>query len=299
MQDKKIIALGTAMWGWSVPENECHSMLEIFYENGGRFIDTASNYPLNGLLEHRYAAELILNNWLTVNGISDMKVIYKIGSISNQRTSENNLNPQYLEKEINRISIKSDVIKSFMIHWDNRQNHEEILETLQFLKKYCTDKQITLGFSGIKNLDALKSCLNEIGQKEFLMEVRHNFVSSDLRRHLECFDNLKPTYFAYGISAGGLKLDEADYSRNSYVKLVRDSNYHNLYMGEELKSRLEKIIQNNKSVQNIYHISMLYNYKNKNISGIIVGPSTKDQLNDIINFWSKIHNEESFDLYDL
>ena len=82
----KNLALGTAMWGWTVDKEICFKMLDLFYESGERYIDTACNYPINGLSKDRYASENIIAEWIKINGVNDLNIIYKLGSITNTNT---------------------------------------------------------------------------------------------------------------------------------------------------------------------------------------------------------------------
>ena len=79
----KKISLGSAYWGWSVSEKEANDILNLFYDNGGRFVDSAFNYPISSKPKDLNKSFIILSDWIKRNKINDLKINYKIGSISN------------------------------------------------------------------------------------------------------------------------------------------------------------------------------------------------------------------------
>ena len=65
------LILGTALWGWTVPESTCYKLLDRFYEAGFRQIDTATNYPINKDPACFRLSESILINWISTNKVND------------------------------------------------------------------------------------------------------------------------------------------------------------------------------------------------------------------------------------
>lgn len=280
----KELCLGTAMWGWSVSRNTAYSILDCFYAGGGRHIDTANNYPLNGKREdYRSSAEFIAE-WCRTRGVKDLKVTFKVGSISNKFSPQINLLPTYLEEQISWAeNCFSENLHCVMIHWDNRDDTALISETLGFLKtlKY---RDLVLGLSGILYPDVYKEVLFRCSFKNFNVQVKHNFLYSDLKRY-EGFADLTPKFWAYGISASGLKLSTKEYADNSYVSLTREEGYHDRLLSQGLAQALHKTIDNNRNnLKNLYHIAMAYSELENNLYGYLVAPTKLNQMQDILEF---------------
>ena len=83
MINHKDLILGTSLWGWTVKKKECFKILDTFYNNGYRWIDTATNYPINSDEKYFRYAENLIAEWIKNNDINDLKIISKIGSLNN------------------------------------------------------------------------------------------------------------------------------------------------------------------------------------------------------------------------
>jgi len=284
----KKLALGTAIWGWAVDKKSCFKLLDVFYKSGERYIDTASNYPINGLLKDRYASENIISEWIIFNGIKDLNIIYKLGSIKNINTPENNLSPEFLETEFKRIITKfngNNII--LMIHWDNRK---ETLEIQNSLKKLINLTNTKIGFSGIKYPNKYNEAIKEIGyNKSLYIEAKSNIHKSFIE-HYKGFNNNQTRVFAYGISVSGLKLDSKDYSKDSYLNLVRDESFHQEIMTNDLKSKIKNLKLKNKKIKSMYHIGIMLSELNEDLYGYIIAPRNITQLLDVLNFRKQIIN---------
>ena len=284
----KNLALGTAIWGWAVDKEICFKMLDLFYESGERYIDTASNYPINGLSKDRYASENIIAEWIKINGINDVNIIYKLGSIANTNTPKNNLSSEFITNEFNRIITKFNNNKIIlMIHWDNRNNINEIKNSLKHLISLTNTD---IGFSGIKYPEKYNEVIQEIGyDQSFYIEAKSNIYQSFIN-HYDDMSNNVSRIFAYGISVSGLKLNLSDYSKDSYLNLVRDKSFHGEIMTGDLKNKIEELKLKNKKIKSMYHIGIMLSEVNKNLYGYIVAPRNQSQLFDIINFRKHLIN---------
>ena len=89
--DKKIIVLGTALWGWGVDRSMAYQMLDRFIMQGGRIVDTATNYPINKRPEDFGLAVKWISDWIVSNGTKDLCVLVKVGATDNMGGSRVNL----------------------------------------------------------------------------------------------------------------------------------------------------------------------------------------------------------------
>ena len=175
----KELCLGTAMWGWSVSKDTAFSILDYFYGEGGRHVDTANNYPLNGnKLDYR-KSPLFISEWCHSRKVVDLKVTYKIGSLCNNNISEIDLTPSHIEKQIlQAIDYFGDNLHCIMLHWDKRKNRILIDDTLEYLD-ILYDKGIELGLSGIDEPRIYKELLLNRKVLSLNIQAKHNFLYSN------------------------------------------------------------------------------------------------------------------------
>ncbi len=283
----KELSLGTAMWGWAVNSSTAFLLLDKFYREGGRYIDTASNYPINGVLSDFGQSASIIAQWCKVHAVSDLKVTYKVGSVSNDNTPQNDLSYEFLHEQLVwAIKNLGDNLHCIMLHWDNRSDASMLNSTSKFLKELDL-YGIELGLSGVKYPEIYRQVLMDIGCKELNIQLKYNFLHG-------CFEDYKPLtnmrlkYWAYGIAAGGLKLFESEYNRKSSVSLVRPKGYSQKLLSRKRLSILNKIIDKNTYFESLYHISMAYSEQEERLFGYIVAPARVSQLMDIFHFVGKV-----------
>lgn len=290
----KEICLGTAMWGWSVDKITAFSILDCFYDYGGRYVDTANNYPLNGIASDYQKSILYISEWCTSRNVCDLFITCKIGSVTNLNTPENNLNSKILHEQLCwLLSVFKSNLGCVMIHWDDRDDLSQIKDTLS-ISNLLLNEGVELGLSGIKCPEVYASALYESNILDVNIQVKHNFASSSLS-HYRSLSIFKPKIWAYGISVSGLKLSESEYKDNSYVSLVRGSDYHRHMLTEALCVALNEVILINDTIDNIYQIGVAYSQEDKDLHGFIVAPSTLEQMSNITDFLTK-SKTKGFDL---
>lgn len=278
----KKLALGTALWGWGVKKEVCFALLDMFYDCGERYIDTASNYPMNGLKEARYASENIISEWINVNKIHDLNIIYKLGSTQNYNTPVNNLTPDFIEDETLRIADKFGENKLIrMIHWDDSYDKVSIYNTI---KKMVETPSIGFGLSGIKNPSIYFEFINQLyASEDVYIEIKSNLLESNISNY-DVNHNFNLKFFAYGISISGIKLNRNDYTNDSYVNLVKGESYHDNIMTLNLQNKIKLIMNKYEEIKSMYHIGITVSEMNEHLYGYIVSPRNKPQLFDIFDF---------------
>lgn len=291
--NSKSIILGTAMWGWSIERPECFKLLDYYYNNGFREIDTASNYPINKNDNYFRYAENTIQEWIKVNGVNDIKIIIKVGSLSNDGSPYNNLKKSFLLLSYDYYLEKfGDNLNNFMIHWDSRNSEPYIKESLEALK-IISEKGTDVGLSGIKYPDIYVKIIDELKLNPTI-ELKHNVVYSALK-HYKTFIG-KGRFLAYGINMGGINLT-GDYKDNCSIKLRKiDPN-----LVDNFKEKLNNLIDSSKNtlngkIKNINHLGLVYAYNNIDISGVIIGPSKIEQLKDSLDFWVELEQNNTDNL---
>jgi len=284
----KQLLLGTSLWGWSIQKDVCFKLLDLFYSEGFRMIDTANNYPLNGKSEDYRLAENIIAEWISVHGVNDLSIIYKVGSLSNMRDTTINLSATFLQREYSRIFKKfGQNIGTVMIHWDNRFDLNEITDSIKCL---CSLPVESIGLSGITNPDLHSQAFSNLNYKgDVFIQAKYNFKTHDLSTY-QPLSNLNTKMIAYGISVSGLKLKKSHYNKTSYVRLARSESYHEENLTKELSDILNKIINSHHQINSIYDVGLLFSEASNELWGYIVAPSKIDHLLSIINLLDLIKN---------
>ena len=116
-------------WGWGAPPAECRAMLDVFVENGGNFLDTASNYTGG-------SSEEILGELL--DGRRDELVVATKYTLSSRPGDPNaggnhrkNL-VQTVEQSLRRL--RTDRVDLLWMHlWDSTTPVDEVLRAMDDL----------------------------------------------------------------------------------------------------------------------------------------------------------------------
>ena len=285
------LVLGTAMWGWTLDEATCFAIMDAYYQEGGRFVDGATNYPINKSPADFRKAEQILQNWIKSRGVTDLRIMMKVGSINNLRGPENNLTPSFLllcAQEYEQAF--GEQLDCLMIHWDNREDHGAIRESLETIVNW---PGADLGLSGIKHPDVYAQVLTELAQEKCWLQLKHNVIYSDYER----YQSLHPYVrcIAYGINAGGLKLGQQSYGlKASLLARGGKPDQH-----QELVLALNALVTqfgkdtHRPVLQKMNHIGMLHALLHPAIERILIGVSSVEQLADSFA-WERVIREHHY-----
>jgi len=292
------LILGTAMWGWTMPKERCFKLLDAYYQLGGREVDTATNYPINKKPQDFRQAETILRNWLTANGVKDMKVMMKIGSLNNLRTPDHNLTPSFLMMAASDYqSFFGRNLSTLMIHWDNRNQSIDIEKSLEVLSN-LQKEGLNIGFSGLKHPQLYAEALKTTHLDTFQIQIKHNLLYSDYDRYQPLQD--KASFIAYGINAGGLKLQQTAYKRNASLTARGGKKETHLDLIKVLNELLQKQ-QKTTSLpmpKRMNHLGLLYALYHPAIEQVLLGVSSIEQLEDTYQWVEQLDKVNYTDLYD-
>ncbi|WP_198381404.1 aldo/keto reductase [Roseomonas sp. KE2513] len=273
--------LGTAMWGWTVGRDQAFALADTFHAIGGRWFDTASNYPIDGNPDHFGLAEHWLADWFTSRG-ADGQVIVKVGALLNDGSNACDLSPAGLRARLDAARDRFGTsLGVFSIHWDERDNLAEIEGSVEVLRQAAA-AGYGIGLSGIRHPHLYAEALGELGWGCWV-QVKHNVLSSHALAHYEALHD-RGRFLAYGLNAGGLKLGTVYQENNSAY--VRDT-----AAGSDL-SRFEAMLQSWKGIQllptTFNELALAYAGLNPRISGVLLGPSRTEQLTESMNFLGRL-----------
>lgn len=290
------LILGTAMWGWTIPEQRCFELLDAFYAAGFRQIDTATNYPINKNPRDFRRAETTLKSWADANGVEDLNIIVKIGSINNLRSPEHNLSKSFILMNLDDYRAKfGDNLDMLMVHWDNRDDADAIEQTLEALDE-ARQCGLQIGLSGVRHPEVYAD-LNRKFQLDFHIQFKHNLLKSDYERYSPFHGNER--FIAYGINAGGIKLEAGAYHADSSLR-ARGGDTSEMH---PVVAPLRDIIavanaeEKRPKIASMNHCGMIFAYHSPDVAGILIGPSKPGQLQDSVKFYEQLHQFDYTDVY--
>lgn len=295
-ENHEMLTLGTAMWGWTIPEKTCFELLDHFYASGFRQIDTATNYPINKRPEDFRKAENILLEWIKTHGIKDLEVTVKIGSINNMRSPEHNLSKSFILMNLDEYRFKYGAnLAMLMIHWDNRDDINEIRQTLEAFENICAHNLRT-GLSGIRHPE-LYAQLNKTFQFDFFIQIKHNLLQSDYQKYQ--FFHGKRRFITYGINAGGVKLDPEAYRNDSSLKARGGDVAAEHPVAASLRQILTQAneMPDRPKLSKMNHLGMILSWYSPDVASILIGPSKSEQLADTVEFFEQLQRYDYADVF--
>lgn len=300
----KALVLGTAQWGWTVSREEAFRLLDAWLAAGYRKIDAATNYPINKNPADFRASEKILEAYIRAHGITDLDIIMKIGAQDNLRTPDINLAPSFIlmmAEEYQRIFGKN--LGGVMLHWDNRREEAEIRNSLEALAAVQQNLQLRPGLSGIKYPEVYAASNRELGLI-FDIEGKHNVLHSDIPRYAPFFELASAgektplhRFYAYGINAGGLKLEGPCPAGSTLVARGGDQEQAAPVL-DRLRAKLPdwNLAFVRPPVRTMNHLGLIFAGLNPAVGGIMLGLRSIAQLQDSLDFW---RNLETYDYSDI
>lgn len=285
--DKKLF-FGTAMWGWGIDKQAAFNMLNAFIENGGVYVDTATNYPIDKAPQHFGLAIDWLSEWVSIYGEQHLKILVKIGSIDNSGNDRTNLSASNIEKTRNYLDKKLDSsLSCISVHWDNRDDFDSIGETVNALNS-INKSGLDIGISGIMRPDLYYKSAPELDGK-WIIQAKNNLVTTGpVDSYLEYFTKSK--CLAYGINMGGLKRD-FDPSSSMTLRGIKSD--------DKILNNVEEFLLSNYSLKpkptSLNELSLALSYLNPKLDGVIIGPRNIDQLLNSIVYWNLLHDNKNVD----
>ncbi|QRN82363.1 aldo/keto reductase [Chloroflexota bacterium] len=211
------ICLGTAYFGTRIDRNTAFEMMDTYYEQGGRFIDTANNYA--GWMPEGLGgdAERTIGAWMQARGVrQDIFIASKVGF--NYRDIPLGTSPdrvrQECEKSLRNLGVER--IDLYYTHLDDRSTpQEETLRTLDSLVR--SDKVGLLGASNHaawRMEGAYQICKSEGLTQYVALQNHHSFLQP--RPEADWGDNVV------------MNKEHFDFARNRGVRLLA---YYSLLKG--------------------------------------------------------------------
>lgn len=295
--EMKALLLGTANWAWTVTKAEAFRQMDAWLQAGLSGIDTATNYPINKNPQDFRAAEMLLEEYLKAHGLHKGDITVKIGAMDNLRSPAVNLSPSYIRMMGEEYARRfGDNLGCVMFHWDNRSDPDDIDASLSALQSLCADLNIRAGISGVKHPEVYALLANE-RNLTFDIQLKNNVLQSDFPRYAPLLDMGTHRFFAYGINAGGLKLDGQYSAGNSLVARGADLDP----MEKAAQTLRDKLPHWNTAfvrppLRAMQHIGLVHSGLDARLAGMVLGFSKTSQLLETLDY---LRNIDMFDYQDV
>lgn len=290
------ILLGSAMWGWTTPKEIAFALLDEWYARGFREVDGATNYPIDKNPEHFRLAENILLEWIKAHGVNDLEVMMKIGSVNNLRTPEHVLTRSFVLMMLDEYRwLFGSNLATLMVHWDNRDDASAVRETTEALD-VARQHGLRIGLSGIRHPEIYAE-LNREFDFDFCIQIKHNILQSDYDRYAMFHGQRR--FIAYGINAGGLKLDPSAYSAQSSLAARGADVTTEPPIVEKIRQIIAEANQNSDrpKLSAMHEIGMLHAFYQPDMLGILLGVSSVEQLRSSLDFYEMLKANDFSDVF--
>lgn len=122
------ICLGTMTWGNQNTEAEGHAQMELAFERGVNFFDTAELYPVPATAETYAETERIIGNWFRKSGNRDNIVLATKIAGPGDYTAHirtNGFSKEALNDAVNNSlkRLQTDYIDLYQLHWPERNTN--------------------------------------------------------------------------------------------------------------------------------------------------------------------------------
>jgi aryl-alcohol dehydrogenase-like predicted oxidoreductase len=286
------------MWGWTTPKATAFALLDEWYAQGFREVDGATNYPIDKNPEHFRLSENILREWIKVHGVSDLQLMVKIGSVDNLRTPEHILTKSFVLMMLDEYRwMFGSNLATLMVHWDNREDAaaiHEMLEAFDTARHYG----LQIGLSGIRHPEIYAE-LNREFNFDFRIQLKHNVLQSDYGRYAPFHGERR--FIAYGINAGGLKLNIATYASHSALAARGADVTNEPPLVEKIRQVIAKAngTPGRPLLSRMNEIGLIYAFYQPDMQGILLGVSDVEQLKDSIGFYEVLRECDFRDVFEM
>jgi hypothetical protein len=228
-------------------------------------------------------ADRIIRDWVRSNGINDLRITAKVGSINNNGDEESNLSFGHLGLLFEYYSgAFAENLSSMMVHWDNRGSQEAVNETIEFLRSIASTG-VTPGLSGINNPILYSPLI--LDEVRVPIQCKRNFFVDESERYHNFIDHAD--FYLYGINLGGVHRNGL-YNPDSTFSLREMRARFNSSDLRTVFKLLDKFRQNSNSpINESFDLSFAYALNCRNAYGIILGPSSVIQLKRSLSLFNR------------
>jgi len=282
------LALGTMVFGWKTSYDEALNLFKIALDNNIKLIDTSVSYGQGK--SHEIIGECLQK----IKNRHFFYIATKVGG--NSGVIDQNYASGYRFKTIiNQCNLslkqlKTDYIDLLQLHYPTEEvSYEEMYAALLHLKKVGKVKRI-----GVSNY-----LPEDISDFERSCNIKNGYLSNQIEVNILKQDNLinlkknkiKRINLAYALLCGGILkkqiIEDKDFiKKNLYNRKDYQYKYY-LLQQNKTKQKLELLtdLSHKLNIDPLY-LAIIWVYGQKEIDGIILGPSNQEQLKDLLKIIS-------------
>lgn len=202
------LVLGGNVLGWTADENESFAVLDRFYENGGRMVDTAQGYSIWAPGHEGGESETVIGKWLAARGVrGEMRIATKTGMFG----KGGDLGPHKVAEELHKSleRLQTDYVDLYYAHRDESATPlPEIVRGFDALVKQGLVRELGASNFTLDRLAAARETAHSNGMAVFtVLQNEYNLVEreaypSELQDY--CVENHIAMLPWFGLAAGFL-----------------------------------------------------------------------------------------------
>jgi aryl-alcohol dehydrogenase-like predicted oxidoreductase len=202
------LVLGGNVFGFTADEDTSFAVLDRFYENGGRMVDTAQGYSVWVPGHVGGESETVIGKWLKSRGVrADMRIGTKTGMFGGPGDLEPRKVAEELEKSLERL--QTDYVDLYYAHRDETQTPlEEVVRGFDALVQQGLVRELGASNYNAERLGAAHRIATESGLTPFtVLQNEYNLVErNDYPQELQklCLDRGIAMLPWFGLAAGFL-----------------------------------------------------------------------------------------------
>ena len=174
------LVLGGNVFGFTADEDASFAILDRFYENGGRMVDTAQGYSVWVPGHVGGESEAVIGKWLASRGVrAEMRIATKTGMFG----KPGDLTPERVHAELQRSleRLQCEYVHLYYAHRDEPETPlEEVAQGFDALVKSGQVREIGLSNYGAERLRAMCDITHSNGTTPFtILQNEYNLVERD------------------------------------------------------------------------------------------------------------------------
>ena len=303
------LCLGTMTFGNQADQQTSFKIMDVAWEGGIQFFDTANVYPLGGGLERVGQTEEIVGRWIRERGVrEDMVLVSKARGKMGPGANDEGLGKKHLWKalEDTLTRLQTDYLDLYLMHWPDAETPiEETLETLTEMVGRGLVRYIGCSNYPAWQLAASLLSSERNGLKKFqVVQPRYNALFRMIEEDILPLCQLEGIgTMVYNPLAGGMLT-----GRYRERALERGSRFTLENSGELYKKRYcnDAVFEAVETLSNFFeprgksltHAALAWVLQKRGVSSAIIGASKPEQLTDSLQALDLIFEPEELEAFE-